>query len=403
MESEARATKTNDVHGFDSWGQFSGGAAVEMHSDQAPSSCPPARMPGIGLIPSSESKSEPLFETNTTRVDDHTDQASPCRTSIAEFVERKFIPEYVATKKSAGRSYFRGILNHVLPPEQVARAFATNLEKTNNKLTAVPGWPYIGSLRLCDIDAETIQLLTTTALKHGYSTQTATHIRNVIRLIFSHAIRTGCYIGNNPANLVTLPIMTRKKAHTLSIYQLQQVMQAMRYPEKEITFFLLLTEMRVAEICGLQWKYINDSNVSRLLEEEESVPPRTIAIRYQCYRGELSVSRSRRKLVSAPHLLCLVLRDLKNRTQFTAPDDFVFISRNGTPIHQENVTARRLKFIGKTFEMPWLSWSVFHRTRFALKSSDSLREFLVAMTASIGENNCNLLPTSQWQRTLRGS
>jgi integrase len=325
-------------------------------------------MPGIGLIPLSESKSQPLFETNTTRVEDQANQASSCMTSIAEFVERKFIPEYVATKKSAGRSYFRGILNHVLPPEQVARSFARSLEKTNNKLTAVPGWPYIGSLRLCDIDAETIQLLTTTALKHGYSTQTATHIRNVIRLIFSHAIRTGCYIGDNPANRVILPAMTRKKAHTLSLCQLQEVMQAMRYPEKEITFFLLLTEMRVAEICGLQWKYINDSNVSRLLEEEESIPPRTIAIRYQCYRGELSVSKSRRKLVSAPHLLCLVLRDLKNRAQFRAPQDFVFTSRKGTPIHQENVTARRLKSIGKTFEMPWLSWSVFHRTRIALKA-----------------------------------
>jgi integrase len=367
MESGARAGKTDDIQGFDSWSHFSPGAAVEMHSGQAPPSCPPAWMPGMGLIPLSQSKSQPMFETNTTRVEDQANQASPGRTSIAEFVERKFIPEYVATKKSAGRSYFRGILNHVLPPEQVARSFAGSLEKTNNKLTAVPEWPYIGSLRLCDIDAETIQLLTTSALKRGYSTQTATHIRNVIRLIFSHAIRTGCYVGDNPANLVTLPAMTRKKAHTLSLYQLQEVMQAMRYPEKEITFFLLLTEMRIAEICGLQWKYINDSNVSRLLEEEESIPPRTIAVRYQCYRGELSVSRSRRKLVSAPHLLCLVLRDLKNRTRFAAPHDFVFTSRNGTPIRQENVTARHLKCIGKTFGMPWLSWSVFHRTRIALK------------------------------------
>ena len=45
-------------------------------------------------------------------------------TSIGEFVERRFIPEHVAIKTPAGRSYFRTILNHVLPPEQVARAFA---------------------------------------------------------------------------------------------------------------------------------------------------------------------------------------------------------------------------------------------------------------------------------------
>jgi len=287
---------------------------------------------------------------------------------LADFVEQRFIPEHVAIKSSTGRSYFRTILNHVLAPERVGRAFAVVSGKPNNKLESIPGWPYIDSRRLCDIDAEMIQNLTTTALAHGYSTQTATHIRNVIRAIFAHAKLTGCYAGTNPATLVTVPAVTRREPHTLSLAQLKPVIEAMRYPEEEIALFELLTEMNLAQICGLQWKYLNLSNVGKLLEGE-FVPPKTIAVRKQSCRGEFGdVMAVRRRLVRVPDLLCSILRDLRTRKKFVAPDDFVLVSRNGTPINAENIVARRLKSIGGSLEMPWLSWWVFHRTGINLRS-----------------------------------
>jgi integrase len=162
--------------------------------------------------------------------------------------------------------------------------------------------------------------------------------------------------------------MTRKIAHALSLAQLKDVMRAMRHPEREITLFSMLTGMSIAEICRLQWKYVNVSNACRLFDEKIK-SPKTIAIRTQCYRGELSVvSGSRRRCVRVTYLLYMVLRDLKNRRQFTAPSNFVLSSRNGTQIHQENVPARHLKSVGKTFNMPWLSWSVFQRTRSAVNA-----------------------------------
>jgi len=250
----------------------------------------------------------------------------------------------------------------------VIRAFGASPGRTKNKLTAVPDWPYLDSLQMCEINAEIIQNLTSTAMKRGYSTQTAMHIRNVIRSVFSHAIRTGCYSGPNPATLVTLPSMTRKEPHALSLAQLKDVMNAMRHPEKNIAAFALLTELSVAEICGLQWKYLNLSHSNRLVEEE-FVPPRTIAVRLQSYRGEFgAVPESRRRLVRVPEPLFSLLRDLKARSEFTAPQDFVLVSRNGTPIHPENIAARRLKSIGRSFAAPWLSWRVFNRTRINLKS-----------------------------------
>lgn len=286
--------------------------------------------------------------------------------SLAEYVQYKFIPGYVATRKYAGRSHFRFILKHVLTPEQVTRAFALDSEKTNLKLKAIQGWPYMDSLRLCDITGERIQHLISTLLQSGYSVQTVTHVRNVIRAIFSHAILTCGYKGTNPASLVNLPAMARKEAHSLTLLQLKQIMQAMRYPEKGIALLVLLTEMNVAEICGLQWKCVNLSNVSCPLDEDW-IPAKTIAVRTQWYRGEFGLVLGKRKrLISVSDRLCSILFELRNRRHFTGPKDFVLASKSGTPLYPENIAARRLKSIGKEFEMPWLSWNVFHRTHFAL-------------------------------------
>jgi integrase len=219
------------------------------------------------------------------------------------------------------------------------------------------------SLRLSEVNQESIERLIAASLKAGYSTQTATHIRNVIRTIFSQAIRSGSFHGANPATYVKLPAMSRRETHALTLTQLKQVMQLMRYPEKEIALIALLTEMSVAEICGLQWKYVNLSNESHLAGED-TIPPRTIAVRKQSYRSEFGpVVGTRKRFIPLPELLYSILQQLKHRKALSSPEDFVLASRTGTPIYPDNIAARRLKWIGTILEIPWLSWHVFHRTR----------------------------------------
>jgi integrase len=368
METESIPTKSNVSPKSPSSDRCASGNSAEVGLARNPDRSRSLPIAGTSVICLPDSEEQWVCEVRVESPSGSANPASYSPTTILEFVERRFIPEFVSIKRRASRSYFRAILKHVLHPEQVIRAFGASLGRTNNRLTAIPNWPYLDSLQMCEINAEIIQHLISTAMKHGYSTQTATHIRNVIRSVFSHAIRTGYYSGPNPATLVTLPSMTRKEPHALSLAQLKDVMNAMRHPEKNIAAFALLTELSVAEICGLQWKYLNLSNCSRLVEEE-IVPPRTIAVRLQSYRGEFgAVPESRRRLVRVPELLFSLLRDLKTRSDFTEPQDFVLVSRNGTPIHPENIAARRLKSIGRSFAAPWLSWRVFNRTRINLRS-----------------------------------
>jgi integrase len=288
--------------------------------------------------------------------------------TTVEFVEHKFIPEFVANKRTAGRDHFKAILKHVLPPEHVVRLFPSQPSKVKAKLESVPGWPYIDALPLSQVNSTVIQRLTSAALDRGYSIQTAVHLRNVVRSIFSHAIRTGCYLQPNPAASVALPRIERKSDHRLTLAQLLAVLGTMIYPERELVLLTVLTDMTIVEICGLQWKFVNLFNSSRIVEQEP-IPPKTAAVRKQRYRGELSnVIRSRRRFVPIPRVLAAHLFDLKQRKQFTGPDDFVLVSRNGNPIHPGNMAARRLKAIGASLQIPGLAWSVFYKTRTRLRS-----------------------------------
>ena len=368
METEKLPGNGNQLPRSQSWDQNWSNKAVEVVETTetkahgrywiAPSSL--GNLDGLGARLSLETKGELKL--------DRIVHGEPVSASLVEFVESRFAPEYVSVKRSAGRAHFQSILKHILTPEAVDRAFCINAETSRVRMKAIPGWPYMDSLRLCDVSAANVQLLISKALEHGYSAQTVIHIRSVLRAIFAHAQMLNWFTGENPASLAVPPGMARKEAHILTFAQLKQVMELMRYPEKEIALFAVLNGMSVAEICGLQWKYLNLSDLRRLVDGEW-IPARTMAIRYQSYRGEFGlVMKNRKRILSISEVLSSVLQILRGRKRFTAPDDFVLASRSGTPISQNNVAARRLKSIGRSLGLPWLSWNVFHRTHVALNS-----------------------------------
>lgn len=283
--------------------------------------------------------------------------------TIADFVERVFVPEHVAKKGLSGRTHYQAILKHVLGPGEVDRMFRIDPKTSKAKLKAFPDWPYLGHVRLCDARPDDVQRLISAAVAHGYSAQTVKHIRSVVSAIFAHATRKQCFGGDNPASRVTLPEMTRKEAHVLTLAQAKQVLGVMQYPEKEMAMLAVLTNMKVEEICGLQWKCVNLTDAWSSADGKP-IPPKTIAVRKEWYGGELAgpLKGSRHRNLPIPEALLPILLLLSRRDEFNGPDDFVLVSRVGTPIHEANIAKRRLKTIGKDLQMPWLSWQVFRRT-----------------------------------------
>lgn len=282
--------------------------------------------------------------------------------TVAEFIKLRFVPEYLASVGLAGYDYFHAILKHVLTPEQVDLTLGAGKGRSRSKLKTIPGWPYLDSHRLCDINTEHIQRIIGAAQEYGYSTQTVTHIRNVIRKVLCHALNVGCLYGENPAARAVLPRMDHKPSYVLTLEQLRQVIHNMQQAEREIALLCILTGMSIAEIFGLQWKYVNLSKIRRTVEGE-SIPPKVIAVRIQSYRSQIRlVSESRKRDLPISQLTSCILQSIETRRRKAPQDGFLFSSRNRTPINQDNLAARRLKIIGKRLDIPWLSWNVFHRT-----------------------------------------
>src|ERR1700733_8657776 len=107
--------------------------------------------------------------------------------TIRAFVANRFVPEFVALKRSSSRAFYRSILKHILRPEEVDRLFSFRRNVSPERLKAVPGWPYLSNAKLSEVHPEDIQCLTSAALARGYSLHTVRHIRNVVNAIFSYA------------------------------------------------------------------------------------------------------------------------------------------------------------------------------------------------------------------------
>jgi hypothetical protein len=140
------------------------------------------------------------------------------------------------------------------------------------------------------------------------------------------------------------------------------------------------------------------------LVDGEWIPPHVIAVRNLSYRNQIRiVTESRKRDIPITDLVHRVLQSIKARRQGAPKNGFVFSSRKGTPINQDNVAARRLKLIGKQLGMPWLSWNVFHRTSAHLspESNRQLHGELKTWLLSYGPSATTRTPVERLARVDR--
>lgn len=292
--------------------------------------------------------------------------APQTRMTVASFVERHFVPAHVSRMKPSSQTHYLAMLKHVLRPEEPGRALRATSKAPKSALASDPYWPYLSQLRLCDVRPEHVSRVTAAATRQGYSAQTVSHIRNVISALFEHAIREQLFLGDNPVRLVSAPEATSTRMHSLTLSQAKEALALMKHPEKEMMLIAILMDISMSEICGLQWKRVNlTGRTSKKLGDP--IPPQTIAIRKQWYRDTLEdVKSNRSREIAIPKMLLQILGRLKDRGRFTGPDDFIFASRQGTPVNPNNIIERRLKPLAKQLGLPSVSWQVFRRTRKAL-------------------------------------
>lgn len=287
--------------------------------------------------------------------------------TFGHFVETKFLSEHVARKTGSGQTYYKAILKHLITPELVNGMFRSQRPVKAARLTAVREWPYLDDIRLCDLRADHVERLMSAADAAGYSTETATHIKNVFFAIISHAQKEGCFHGANPASLVKVPKLLRRSQRDLTFQETREILRLLQQPAKAIAIFTLTTEMTLKEICDLQWKHVNLGNERRYVEGE-MIPGLSILARTGSdgvvpgdgpARGEVRILEIREPLLSTLRELSWLNPSWKA--------DAGFVVSNET----ENVPAARsctsdLKRVGRAIGIPWLTWQVLRRARIAI-------------------------------------
>lgn len=288
--------------------------------------------------------------------------------SVAEFVGSKFIPEHIERKSLAGRRHYQSMLKHILRPDTVDQLFNTGTAQWKSRLKAIPGWPYLDDVQLCELREQHVRDLTAAAFARGYSAQTVTHIRNVLGVIVVHAKRERLFADENPVSGVELPPICHKKPQDLTIAQAMAMLKMMRYPEREIALIAITTGTSIQEICGLQWKHVN-LNKAGADCDGETIPSGSILLRQHWNaEGIVELHFNRVRLIKIPEPLSLILLRLKQEASYPDPNAFVLATPLGAPIRPTSLRVTRLNVIGRKIAVPWLSWQVVKRAHDAMLS-----------------------------------
>jgi integrase len=300
---------------------------------------------------------------------------------LATYVEHKFIPDHVLFKRERGRIHYQAILKHVLNPDTVERMFAPHSSGSKCRLKPAPDWPYLDNIRLCDLTADHVRQLTSSASARGYSPQTIKHIRNVLGAVISRATKDGLFHGNNPISEVELPPILHRKVHKLTIFETKAVLRRLRQPDRDIALITIATGMSIAEICALQWKHVNLTDAP-VYSDGEVIPPQHILVMQHWDETQildLPLTRVRKEPIPDPMLRRLIQLQ-RMRLRFN-PQGFVLTLTNGMQINPAHIRMR-LKPVGRQLGLPWLSWSVLKRAHQTLIAE--LRNHLGDELMSIG-------------------
>lgn len=336
--------------------------SVMVDANSKPKNSSPAGMINKPVISSRGEARRELNDAPESQIIFSSVVAQDARMSFALFVETKFVPEHVQYKTPAGQTHYQAMLKHLITPEAVSAIFKSE-KGAHARLSALPGWPYLDELRLCDLRPEHIRRVVAAADDAGYSPQTVKHIKNVCFAIVAHAQKEGCFNGPNPASLVKLPRVTRSTSPPLSSQQLKSILEALEYPHREAALFALTTGMNLPDICDLRWKNVNLEEFASLADGHP-LPGRSLLVKGWWNRAGLGDSRAcgKNKILEIREPLLSALRGLRENKPLADPDDLVLASRMGDRLIPASFWVSEMKRVAKVAGISKLTWQDLRRT-----------------------------------------
>ena len=139
--------------------------------------------------------------------------------------------------------------------------------------------PYIGNIRLCDINASILQHFFNDRYKHGncreygnfkgnsLSPKTIYNIRNMLHEMLEDALKNNLVVCNH-VEAVKLPRITKNESRILTPKEEARLIGHVKSVDDQFAFGVILclsTGMRLGELCALQWADFICESESRII------------------------------------------------------------------------------------------------------------------------------------------
>ncbi len=224
--------------------------------------------------------------------------------TVAAFIT-KWQEDYLAVQQQLGR----------LKPS-TASSYQSNLA---NHIR-----PFFGTMQLRDVTLPHVREFIKVLLGKSLAAKTIGNVILILKEMSKHAVQWG-YLDSNPVQYVELPRGEETEMDVLTLEEIRRLLEAQEEPLKTLLLTAVLTGMRQGELFGLQWPDVD-------------VEGHRIHVRRSLWHGQLGTPKSRRsrRAIDLPP----TLEEALTRLSAERLGEFVFCSRDGTPMDADNFRHR---------------------------------------------------------------
>lgn len=258
--------------------------------------------------------------------------------TVREVWSQRFMPEYVATLKAAGRKHYAWAEAHILARLGALTMREVSRQHLKDFLRAVESEGYQRTVPGKEGRAAT-------GPRRDYSRQTLTHLRNALSRFFRFATEEGFFQGANPARQLATRGEEARPRRVLTFEEAHKLLAALPEPTASAAYLSMVCSLNVAELAGLQRRHVNLGSEPVMLADGDILPPLSLAVRANYYAGERATpkTRARRRIVPLTPGLADRLAALMRAQADQSADALVFGNRHGRALDYRTAARRHIK------------------------------------------------------------
>jgi len=214
--------------------------------------------------------------------------------------------------------------------------------------------PLLGERPVADLDVEDVLELIDVLRSKGYTGWTIRTVLTPLSRLLNHAVRRGAIAANPITRLdrTERPAVWAAEQKVLKRDEIGRLLDCAPDRYRTLLAAAVFTGLRQGELLGLTWAEVDfDDGVVKVRRSLDR----------QGQRQEPKTRQAVRDVVLMP-ALGRALDEHRSRSAFAAPDDFVFSSRLGTPLHWRNIARRALQPALKNAGLGHLRWHDLRHT-----------------------------------------